>query len=169
MFNWNWLQLFWRLRIRPHSFPHYMNYLIRWQLVVVHKKCNAISVSRPHMFTAPSGVPPESESVSSNVCSQQPLLLSCSGYWGLHKLNWHAVWKWPPISVCVLLLLWFLSLPDNWSLSISKDLHHGEPCFALSLKTHMGCGRLVLHVCHSRSKTRPTLCKEIVATYSIFR
>lgn len=156
--------LIWKL----HCFLHYMIHLIRWQSVVVHKKCNAISVSRPHMFTAPSGVPPENESVSSNVCSQQPLLLSCSGYWGLHKLNRPAVWKWPPISVwvcvCALLHLWFLSLPDNWSLSISKDLHHGEPCFALSLKDTYGVWEtVVLDVCHSTSKTRPTLCAEIAA------
>lgn len=117
---------------------HYMIHQIKCQAVAVHRKCGAISVSRPHMFTALSGVPPERESVSSNVCSQQPALLSCSGYLGLHKRNRHAVWKWPPVSVSVLLLWWFLSLPDNWSLSISKDLHHRESCFALSLKTHMG-------------------------------
>lgn len=66
-----------------------MIHLIRCEAVALHRKCKAISVSRPHMFTAPSGVPPESESVSSNVCSQQPLLRSCAGYWGLHKLNQH--------------------------------------------------------------------------------
>jgi len=53
------------------------------------------------MFSAPSGVPTESESVSCSLCSQQLLLLSRSGYWGLHKPNLHAVRKWLPISVCV--------------------------------------------------------------------
>lgn len=47
------------------------------------------------------------------------------------------------LSVCAPRLpLWFLPLPDNWSPSISKDLHRRESCFALSLKTHMGCGKL---------------------------
>lgn len=45
---------------------------------------------------------------------------------------------------------------------------HGEPCFALSLKTHMGCGGTeVLHVCHTRSKTRPKLCEAIATTCSV--
>lgn len=86
----------WPTLWKPGCFLHYAVHLIRCQAVAVHRKCDAISVSRPHMFI---GVPSGSESVSSNVCGQQPVLLSSSGYLGLHKWNTLAVWKQPPVSM----------------------------------------------------------------------
>ncbi len=151
-----------------------MMILIGCQAVAVHRKCDTISVSRPHMFTAPSGVPPESESVSSNVCSQQPLLLSCSGYWGLHKLKRHAVWKWT-VAVCVCACAAPPMVPlAPWQLK-PEHLQRLAPrgaLFCIIIKDAYGVWETSAACAtqdqnkKNKTKPRPSLCAEI-STYSV--
>lgn len=63
--------------------------------------------------------------------------LSRSRCWGLHQPNWHAVWKWLPISVCVC-VLYFL-LPDNQRLGLSRLAPWGA-LFCITIKdTYVMC------------------------------
>lgn len=59
------------------------------------------------------------------------------------------------VCVCVCALLWFLTLPDNWSLCISKDLHRGGILFCVIIKDTYGLCEWVLQRGRAEFKKNP--------------